>query len=76
MKPTFKIFPRVRSIKKNGEVPFYIRVTLNRVSKWFSMDISFPFPEVIKFNEKVENGSIGISGGKRWRIKILLISLH
>ena len=55
MKPTFKIFPRVRSIKQNGEVPFYIRVTINRESKWFSLDLSFAFPEVTKFFENINN---------------------
>ena len=51
MKPTFKIIPQTRRIKKNGEVPFYIRVTINRHSKWHSLDTSFPFPDVIKFYE-------------------------
>ena len=51
MKPTFKIIPDTRRIKKNGEVPFYIRVTINRRSKLWSLDTSFPFPDVIKFYE-------------------------
>ena len=49
MKPTFKIFPRIRSIKQNGEVPFYLRVTINRRSRWLSLNLSFTFPDVIKF---------------------------
>ena len=48
MKPTFKIFPRVRSIKQNGEVPIYIRVTINRRSRLLSLSLSFPFPEIFR----------------------------
>lgn len=48
MKPTFKIFPRVRSVKQNTEVPFYLRLTINRRSRWFSLNTSFHIPDLVK----------------------------
>ena len=48
MKPTFKIFPRFRSVKQNDEIPFYLRLTINRRSRWFSLNISFNIPDLSK----------------------------
>lgn len=48
MKPTFKIFPRIRSVKQNDEIPFYLRLTINRRSRWFTLNTSFLIPDLIK----------------------------
>ena len=70
MKPTFKIFPRVRSIKQNGEVPVYIRVTINRRSRLLSLNLSFPFPDLLKHWDPNKCCLVPPDGDPLWLEKI------
>lgn len=45
MKPTIKIFPRTDFYKKDGFCGIYLRLTINRKKRYYSLDISLPDPE-------------------------------
>lgn len=45
MQPTFKIFPRINARKVNGDYPFYLRLTIHRATKLYSLKRSFSMPE-------------------------------
>lgn len=49
MKPTFKIYPRAKENPSNGQYVIYLRLTMNRVSKWYSLKINVYIPDIDKY---------------------------
>jgi len=46
MKPTIKIYPRIDLKKADERYPIYLRLTINRKRKYFSLNIAVPKPEI------------------------------
>ena len=46
MKPTIKIYPRTDLKKTDDRCPMYLRVTISRKRKYFSLNCAVPKPEI------------------------------